>query len=256
MQSFGGGGHPLSYELVSLNLMLIGITDPEVELWREGAGLASVPVNFAAHDASSGIAALAKGGTDLCVLDGALPEPVKAAALASIKALKSPPHLFVRTARGSPRPAGMTGVLSRPGNAGEAREMVELCVRTKIPTRVLIVDDSSTMRSIVRKILLASRFKLDLQEAAEGIAALERLRGEDFGLVFLDYNMPGFNGVETLSEIKRETPKVAVVMMTTTVDNEIANRAHALGALGFLRKPFYPADIDRVLDRYYGFTAT
>ncbi|OYW01343.1 MAG: hypothetical protein B7X11_04105 [Acidobacteria bacterium 37-65-4] len=40
---------------------------------------------------------------------------------------------------------------------------------------------------------------------------------ETFGLVFLDYNMPGFDGFETLSEIKRETPNVAVVMMTTTV---------------------------------------
>ena len=43
-------------------------------------------------------------------------------------------------------------------------------------TRVLIVDDSSTMRSIVRKILAASRFAFDVHEAAEGIAAIEKLR--------------------------------------------------------------------------------
>jgi CheY-like chemotaxis protein len=70
--------------------------------------------------------------------------------------------------------------------------------------------------------------------------------------VFLDYNMPGLNGFETLSEIKRESPNVAVVMMTSTVDDAIADRAHASGALAFLKKPFYPADIDRVLERYYG----
>ena len=75
----------------------------------------------------------------------------------------------------------------------------------KIPTRVLIVDDSKTIRSIVRKILLASRFALDVQEAEEGIAALNQLRAGNFGMVFLDYNMPGLNGVETLSEIKRES---------------------------------------------------
>jgi CheY-like chemotaxis protein len=64
--------------------------------------------------------------------------------------------------------------------------------------------------------------------------------------------MPGLNGFETLSEIKRETPNVAVVMMTSTIDNAIADRAHASGALAFLKKPFYPADIDTMLQRYYG----
>ena len=70
--------------------------------------------------------------------------------------------------------------------------------------------------------------------------------------MFLDYNMPGFNGFETLSEIKRDTPHVAVVMMTSTLDDGIAERAQAAGALAFLKKPFYPADIDAVLERYYG----
>ena len=73
-----------------------------------------------------------------------------------------------------------------------------------------------------------------------------------FDLVFLDYNMPGLNGFDTLLEIRRKTPKVAVVMMTSTADSAIANRAHAAGALAFLKKPFYPADIDRVLENYYG----
>jgi hypothetical protein len=41
-------------------------------------------------------------------------------------------------------------------------------------------------------------------------------------------------------------------MMTSMIDNAIADRAHAAGVLAFLKKPFYPADIDRVLERYYG----
>ena len=248
-----GAGAPMTHDFVSLNMMLIGITGSELELWRQGAALASIPVNFSAHDAAAGIATLAEGGVDICLLDGGLPDAVKSAALASTKALRSQPYLFIRGVRGAAAPSGITGVLAKPGNTADAQQMVELCVRTKLPTRVLIVDDSSTMRSIVRKILSASRFRLDLYEADEGLAALERLRQEDFDLVFLDYNMPGFNGFETLSEIKREKPKVGVVMMTTTVANDMANRAAALGALGFLRKPFYPADIDRLLDQYYGF---
>jgi CheY-like chemotaxis protein len=116
---------------------------------------------------------------------------------------------------------------------------------------VLIVDDSDTMRSIVRKILSVDSFVLDIHEASEGVAALNQLRDGKFNLVFLDYNMPGLNGFETLAEIKRETPSVAVVIMTSTVDNSIADRAHSSGALAFLKKPFYPADIHAVLQRYY-----
>ena len=93
---------------------------------------------------------------------------------------------------------------------------------------------------------------MDIHEAAEGIAALNQVRSGNFGMVFLDYYMPGLNGFETLSEIKRESPNVAVVMMTSTVDNAIADRAHAAGALAFLKKPFYLAVIDTVLERYYG----
>ena len=125
-------------------------------------------------------------------------------------------------------------------------------MRGKIPTRVLVVDDSSTTRSIVRKILSVSRFALDVHEASEGIAALEKLGTGRYGLVFLDYNMPGFNGIETLSEIKRLAPNVSVVMMTSTVNNAVVNRAQASGALAFLKKPFYPADIDTVLERHFG----
>jgi CheY-like chemotaxis protein len=93
---------------------------------------------------------------------------------------------------------------------------------------------------------------LDIYEAEEGNAALYQLRGGNFGMVFLDYNMPGLNGFETLSEIKRESPNVAVVMMTAKMDEAMADRARASGALSFLKEPFYPADIDAVLTRFYG----
>jgi CheY-like chemotaxis protein len=236
-------------------MIVIAATRPDQELWRQGIGMSAVPVEFSAHDAASAIAMLAKGGTDICVVDDGLPAAEKNAVILAARTSKPPPLVFVSAASGSPRPEGINGMLSKPSNQDEARKIAEICVRAKIPTRVLIVDDSGTMRSIVRKILSVSRFALDMHEAAEGFAALEQLRTGKFGLVFLDYNMPGLNGFETLSEIKRESPNVAVVMMTSTVDDAIADRAHAAGALAFLKKPFYPADIDSVLERYFGLHA-
>ena len=135
------------------------------------------------------------------------------------------------------------------------KDLFERCIKLKFPTRVLIVDDSGTMRSIVRKILSGSRYKIEVSEASEGIGALQQIRDGNVDLVFLDYNMPGLNGIETLSEIKRENPRLAVAMMTSVVDTAIAERARKAGALAFLKKPFYPADIDLILKRFYGLYA-
>jgi CheY-like chemotaxis protein len=122
----------------------------------------------------------------------------------------------------------------------------------KIPTRVLVVDDSETTRSIVRKILSASRFALEIHETNEGGAALNQVRDGRFGMIFLDHDMPGMSGFETLKEIRREDPSIAVVMMATAPDESMSKRANAAGALAFLKKPFYPADVDALLDRHFG----
>jgi CheY-like chemotaxis protein len=233
-------------------MLVIAAALPDQELWRQAAAMASVPVDFTAHASASAASAFAKDGADICVVDGDLPDADQAAVIAAARALQPAPLVFMSSLQGSARRERIDGMLRKPSSVDEARKLVEICVRAKIPSRVLIVDDSSTMRNIVRKILSASHFKLDIHEASEGIAALNQLRGGNFGMVFLDYNMPGLNGLETLSEIKRESPNVAVVMMTSTIDNAIADRAHAAGVLAFLKKPFYPADIDRVLERYYG----
>jgi CheY-like chemotaxis protein len=239
-------------DLVSLRMLVVAADEAGMALWLQAAGMATVPLECSANDAASAATAIASGGTDICIVDSRLAEADKVAVIAAARATPRPPLIFMSAPAGSPRPEGVNGTLPRPSSLDAARKAVEICVRTKIPTRVLIVDDSSTMRSIVRKILSQSCFTLDMHEAAEGIAALNELRSGRFSVVFLDYNMPGLNGFETLSEIKRENPDVAVVIMTSTVDKAIADRAHQSGALAFLKKPFYPADIDKVLERYYG----
>jgi CheY-like chemotaxis protein len=245
----------MSGDLVSFGLLLISPVPSEQSLWREGAGLASVPIEFAAADAAAACKKLAKGGIDICVIDSKLTNDGKEAVLKAARAVAPTPFVVLSAPNAQGRLAGSDGTVSKPGSPEDARKLVELCIRVKVPTRILVVDDSGTMRSIVRKILSGSRFALDIDEAEEGIAALNQLRSGKFDMVFLDYNMPGLNGFETLSEIKRETPKVAVVMMTADADDAIASRARAGGALAFLKKPFYPSDIDAVLSRFYGMSA-
>ena len=122
------------------------------------------------------------------------------------------------------------------------------------PVRVLVVDDSATMRSIVRKALAATRFQFHVTEASEGLAAVKMVRDGDFHVVFLDYNMPDFSGLETLAEFKREKRPVSVVLISSTQDDTVAERARAEGA-SFLKKPFFPIDIENALCGFYGLRA-
>jgi CheY-like chemotaxis protein len=245
----------MSGDLVSLRMLLVAAAPSQRDLWQKASVMASVPVEFASESAADSISALQNGGVDICVLDSALSDGDKAAVTQVARMARPAPLLIASVARGGKRPDDVDAMLVRPANVEDAHKLVEICVRAKIPTRVLIVDDSRTTRSLVRKILSASRFALDVHEAPEGTAALEQLRNGRYDMVFLDYNMPGLNGVETLSEIKRLTPNVSVVMMTSTVNEDVIERAQASGALAFLKKPFYPADIDTVLERHFGLHA-
>jgi CheY-like chemotaxis protein len=191
------------------------------------------------------------GHVDICLLDHSLPEADKSAVIGAAQNAKHSP-LVLTLAAGAVSVDGADGFLPEPETAEAARKILELCIRLKTPTRVLLVDDSKTMRAIVRKILSASRYALDIFEASDGNTALAKVQTGKFSLVLIDYNMPGLNGVETLSEIKRKHPKVAVVMMTSAEDNAVSERARAAGAFAFLRKPFYPADVKAILQNFYG----
>lgn len=244
---------PVGDDILSLRMLLVGAPPAERDLWLRGAGNISVPVDFFAQEPSEAQSTLGRTGTDICIVDSALPDHAKKAVIAAARARQPRPMIFVCGSGHDQNGERVDGVLRRPANLEEARKYAELCARTRVPTKVLIVDDSSTMRSIVRKVLTATRFNLDIHEAPEGLAALKEVGSGRFGLVFLDYQMPGINGFETLGEIKRAHPKTAVVMMTSTVDNAIADRAHAAGVMAFLKKPFYVSDIESVLERYFGF---
>ena len=130
--------------------------------------------------------------------------------------------------------------------------MLHRCARARLPSRVLVVDDSATVRSVVRKVLQTSRFRLDSEEADEGVAALERMRSGRFDIVFLDCNMPGLDGFAILREIERNHPQVQVVMISGTRDERVSARARAAGAKGFLFKPFFAPEIDAVMHTLFG----
>lgn len=237
----------MSGDLLTLRMLVVCPTAGAERRWREGAAHASVPIEFHAERPAEAIAPLKRGGFDIVMLDGALPQDAHRAALEAARGSKPVPLVVTSGA------AGLDGVdlhLPATETPEEARALVERCIRVRLPKRALIVDDSRTMRSIVRKILAASRFSLEVAEAESGEAAVGSL-GDRPDIVLLDCNLPGADGFAILSEIKKAASDTIVVMMTATGDETVAGRAQSAGADAFLKKPFYPADIDAVLTRIY-----
>jgi CheY-like chemotaxis protein len=250
----------MSNDLVSLRILLLSCPLKDRELLRQGAAVSTVPVDvLEARSVAAAKAMIVAHEFDVVFADAGLTAADRAAFLTAARSARVQPFVFI--VAGSKEEAqgfsdsGADGAIVKPPTVEAARFLIEGCTRLRLPHRVLVVDDSRTMRSIVRKILIASRFRLNIAEAQEGIEALRHIASGKFELVFLDYNMPGLNGVETLSEIKRQYPNLRVVIMTSITDEVVADKARAAGAAAFLKKPFYPADIDAILHRIFGLQA-
>jgi two-component system KDP operon response regulator KdpE len=101
--------------------------------------------------------------------------------------------------------------------------------------RVLVVDDDPQIRRVMRVTLTGRGYEVD--DAKNGEAALDKLRGERFDLVLLDMNMPGMGGLETCRAIRAQS-EVAIIMLTVR-DSEI-DKVEALdaGADDYVTKPY------------------
>jgi CheY-like chemotaxis protein len=244
----------MSDNLLSLRLVVVSPSAEDHDLFRQAVASAVTPIEIVtAEGAAAAHGKLA--GADLLYLDARLPDGEIKATVAAARAARNPPFTVKLIGPGAvAAPFETDAVGERPGRPEHARQLISRSMRVRLPSWVLVVDDSATMRSIVRKILSGMRFPLEVCEASEGFAALKMVREHAIDLVFMDYNMPGFNGLETISEFKREKRRVHVVLMTSVTDPLLEVRASEAGA-DFLKKPFYPADMEQVLCRFYGLRA-
>jgi two-component system chemotaxis response regulator CheY len=109
--------------------------------------------------------------------------------------------------------------------------------------KILIVDDSSSVRTIARIALREQGY--DVVEAVNGKEALEKLAAERVHLVVSDVNMPVMDGISFLKELKSHpTSKfVPVIMLTTEAGQDKKQEGRAAGAKAWIVKPFQPATL-------------
>ncbi|MBU2701804.1 two-component system chemotaxis response regulator CheY [Sporomusaceae bacterium BoRhaA] len=105
--------------------------------------------------------------------------------------------------------------------------------------KILSVDDSAIIRKIIRSGVELLDF--ELLEAADGMEALKILaQSKDVGLILLDWNMPGMDGMDFLLKVKNSEsfPDIPIMMVTTESEKENIIKAIQAGAINYLVKPF------------------
>ena len=118
--------------------------------------------------------------------------------------------------------------------------------------RILIVDDFSTMRRIVRNLLKELGFA-NVDEAEDGAVALQKLKSSPFDFVVTDWNMPNMDGLTLLQNIRRtpELKHLPVLMITAEAKKENIIAAAQAGASGYVVKPFTAATLAEKLDKIF-----
>jgi two-component system chemotaxis response regulator CheY len=115
------------------------------------------------------------------------------------------------------------------------------------PRKVLIVDDAATIRRYHRMIVEEAGFEVD--EAFNGVEALEKGMTGEFGAFLVDVNMPEMNGYEFLAELRKQADIAGtpVVMISTEAEALDAEKAMAIGANFYFVKPARPENLSECL---------
>lgn len=115
--------------------------------------------------------------------------------------------------------------------------------------KVLIVDDHAIVRQGLKQILLESGKVMQIGEAGNGVEAMQTLRAHEWSVVVLDISLPDRNGIEVLKQIKKERPRIPVLMLSMHEEGLYAIRALKAGASGYLTKQSAPGELMAAIEQ-------
>ncbi len=118
--------------------------------------------------------------------------------------------------------------------------------------KILVVDDFSTMRRIVRNLLKELGYT-NVDEAEDGVVALQKLKSSNFQFVVTDWNMPNMTGIELLRAIRADVAlkSLPVLMITAEAKKENIIEAAQSGASGYIVKPFTAGTLEEKLNKIF-----
>ena len=125
----------------------------------------------------------------------------------------------------------------RPGHLQGHAQGLRVSAEPSAVKRILVVDDSDTVRQMVRLALEPAGF--DVLEAVDGMDGLEKARASgDLSLVLCDVNMPRMTGMEMIEHLHTEKVAIPILMLTSEGQPSLIRRARESGAKGWIVKPF------------------
>jgi len=109
--------------------------------------------------------------------------------------------------------------------------------------RVMTVDDSVTVRQVLKTTLSAAGY--EVVEASDGQDALEKLSERPVDILVTDLNMPRLDGIDLIKTVRRQPGNrfIPIIMLTTESQPELKQSGKAAGASGWLTKPFRPEQL-------------
>ena len=121
-----------------------------------------------------------------------------------------------------------------------------------MPKRVLVVDDSASVRQVQKVVLSGAGY--EVVEAVDGKDALAKLARQSVHLILTDLNMPNLDGVSLVRAVRRDAARrlTPVVMVTTESQDSKKQEGKAAGATGWIVKPFTPEQLVAVVKKVIG----
>jgi two-component system, chemotaxis family, chemotaxis protein CheY len=118
---------------------------------------------------------------------------------------------------------------------------------------ILIVEDSSTTRALIRAII-DELGDFETAEAASGFEALKMLPQQEYDLIITDINMPDINGLELINFVRSNAryTHVPIIIVSTEKSEEDKKRGMALGATAYVTKPFKSAELQEAILKIIG----
>lgn len=114
---------------------------------------------------------------------------------------------------------------------------------------ILVIDDSSFSRKILRKILEALSY--EVTEASDGMTALEAFTMQNPDAVLLDLNMSGMTGLDVLTKLIEINPNAKIVIATADIQESTQKIAMDIGASAYIFKPFTEEKVSEVLQELF-----
>jgi len=118
--------------------------------------------------------------------------------------------------------------------------------------KILVVDDFSTMRRIIKNLLRDLGFS-NTQEADDGLTAFPMLQGADFDFLITDWNMPGMQGIDLLKAVRADAKLASLPVLMVTAESkrdQIVEAAQA-GVNGYIVKPFTAQTLEEKIGKIF-----